>query len=85
MIGRRRVFFIKSTLLRIRMTGASTSLTRSATNLSPLPVGSLASTTRPTTSTSRIASMAASTICTFIRWSGRCMPGVSTNTTWASE
>jgi len=41
-------------------------------------------TTRPSISTSRIVSTAASTIRTFIRCSGRWMPGVSRNTTCAS-
>ena len=82
MIGSSRVFLIRSILLRIRKTGASTSLTQIEHELSPLPVGSLTSTTRPSTSTSRIVSTAASTIRTFIRCSGRWMPGVSRNTTW---
>src|SRR5687767_11180293 len=52
--------------------------------LSPGPGRTEASTTSTTTSTSRMASRAVSTIRTFIRWVGLWIPGVSTNTAWAS-
>src|SRR4029079_19612956 len=84
MIGSRRDFLTRSILLRIRNTGAFACFTRSRTNRSPFPGGSPTSTTSPRTSTSRIVSTAASTIRTFIRCSGRWMPGVARKTHRAS-
>ena len=62
------------------MTGIFARFTTSRTKRSPFPGFADASTTKARRSTSRIVSIAESTIRTFIRWSGRWMPGVSTKT-----
>src|SRR5215204_3835193 len=66
------------------MTGTVTSLRSVRRWRSPGPGFTEASTTRHTTSTSRMASRAVSTMRTFMRCVGLCTPGVSTNITCAS-
>ena len=79
--GSSRCFLIRSILFRTgRIVFACVSFTRLSRNRRPLPGLSDTSTTTPTTSTSLMVLVAVSTMRTFMRWRGRWMPGVSTNT-----